>query len=118
MRAGIHGLARHGGRVLAALVVGPQALRQRAGFARRGDRLVVVVLVVRHRHFDGTCAAGSAGGGAVLGDVVSLTAGAWLVDSPAGADCDVSGWGTVSAGDCAGACCAGIAGVAEAPELM
>jgi hypothetical protein len=107
--------------MLAPLVIGAQALRQGTRFARRDHRLAIVVLVVRHRYF---------AGGAVLGEAVSLVAvavvagrsdGGCVPASAAGAP-PLSGWpsgsldGTVAG--CEGGLPAGIAGVAEVPELM
>ena len=110
MRARVHGLAGHRRRVLPALVVGPQALRQRLWLARGGYGLVVVVLVVGHGHF--------VGAGAVLGEVVSLTAGALGFTSLADSAGDAfRGCAGVSDGAAEGDCVAGIAGVADAPEF-
>ena len=90
---------------------------ERAWIARRGHRLVVVVLVVRHRHFAGACGASPCVGG-VLGEVVSLTAGDWLASGAVPGGYEVTGCGMVSAGVSDGVDRAGIAGVADAPELM
>jgi hypothetical protein len=53
----------------------------------------------------------------VLGEAVSLTAGAWL-DVASLAGVEAIGCAALSAGDWDGACWAGIAGVADAPELL
>jgi hypothetical protein len=91
MRLGVYRLTRDRRRVLAPLVVGVQPLGEWARLAGRGDRRVVVVLVVGHRHF---------AGGAVLGDAVSLVAGEVVAGKVvAGGDSPPSG---VAAGSVAG----------------
>jgi hypothetical protein len=114
VRLGIDGRARLGRRVLAALVVGPQPLGERPRLARRRHRLVVVVAVVRHAYFGASDFAGSVANGAVLGNAVSLVAGAVVTADCAGATVPAASGVSVAADGGL----AGISGVAEAPELL